>query len=149
MTDPSRLDLFVVIAVWPKYLSWWPALAAEDGRECEVRLRRFDGDFQGFSLRSEPLCDATGTVVRWYGTWINVDDTKQKELLGVGGRRTVELIADGAGISETLNQLCFRRPMYMPPRLVEFIDRFGKRAGKDSGQWTRNPQERFSHMFGP
>src|SRR2546428_6406341 len=37
-------------------LGRWATRDAEGGRECEVRLRRSDGDFQWFSLQHEPLC---------------------------------------------------------------------------------------------
>jgi len=84
----------------------WATNDAEGGRECEARLRRSDGDFQWFSLRREPVCDPTGAVVRWYGTWINIEDSKQKELLGLAGQRALEMIADGASLSEILNELC-------------------------------------------
>jgi formate hydrogenlyase transcriptional activator len=89
-----------------RLLDRWATRAAEGGRECEVRLRRSDSDFQWFLLRHEPLCDPTGAVVRWYGTWINIEDSKQKELLGVAGKRALEMIADGASLSEILNELC-------------------------------------------
>jgi len=45
----------------------WAARDAEGGRECEVRLRGSNGNFQWFLLRHEPLCDPTVAVVRWYG----------------------------------------------------------------------------------
>ncbi|HWF46575.1 MAG TPA: sigma 54-interacting transcriptional regulator, partial [Bryobacteraceae bacterium] len=89
-----------------RLLDRWATRDAEGGRECEVRLRRSDSDFQWFLLRHEPLCDPTGAVVRWYGTWINIEDSKQKELLGVAGKRALEMIADGASLSEILNELC-------------------------------------------
>jgi len=89
-----------------RLLDRWATRDAEGGRECEVRLRRSDGDFQWFLLQHEPLCDQTGAVVRWYGTWINVEDSKQKELLGVAGKRALEMIAYGASLSEILNDLC-------------------------------------------
>ena len=89
-----------------RLLDRWATRDAEGGRECEARLRRSDGDFQWFSLRHEPVCDPTGAVVRWYGTWINIEDSKQKELLGLAGQRALEMIADGAGLSEILNELC-------------------------------------------
>jgi PAS domain S-box-containing protein len=49
-----------------RLLDRWATRDAEGGSECEVRLRRSDGNFQWFLLRHEPLCDATGAVVRWY-----------------------------------------------------------------------------------
>ena len=47
-----------------RLLDRWAARDGEGGRECEVRLRRSDGDFQWFSLRHEPLCDTSGA---WCG----------------------------------------------------------------------------------
>ena len=96
-----------------RLLDRWATRDAEGGRECEVRLRRSDGDFQWFLLRHEPLCDPTGAVVRWYGTWINIEDSKQKELLGVAGKRALEMIAAGAGISEILNELSAAIDVYV------------------------------------
>jgi len=64
----------------------WPYATPKPDKGCEVRLRRFDGAFQWFLLRHEPLRDSSGAVVRWYGTWINIEDSKQKELLGVAGK---------------------------------------------------------------
>src|SRR5258706_3994169 len=58
-----------------RLLDRWATRDAEGGRESEVRLRRSDGDFQWFLLRHEPLCDPIGAVVRWYGTWINIEDS--------------------------------------------------------------------------
>ncbi len=86
---------------------------AEAGLGCEVRLRRFDGAFQWFLLQHEPLRDSSGAVVQWYGTWINIEDSKQKELLGVAGKRALEMIAAGAGISEILNELCAAIDVYV------------------------------------
>ena len=47
-----------------RLLDRWAARDGEGGRECEVRLRLSDGDFQWFLLRREPLFDQTGAVVR-------------------------------------------------------------------------------------
>ncbi|HKB89122.1 MAG TPA: sigma 54-interacting transcriptional regulator, partial [Opitutaceae bacterium] len=90
-------------------------LAARDAASAgghEARLRRSDGDFQWFLLRHDPLCDPTGAVVRWYGTWINVEESKQKELLRVAGKRALEMIADGASLSQVLNELCSAIDVY-------------------------------------
>jgi formate hydrogenlyase transcriptional activator len=89
-----------------RLLDQWAARNTQGGRDCDVRLRRSDGDFQWFLLRYEPVCDPAGAVVRWYGTWISIEDSKQKELLGVAGKRALEMIAEGASLSEILNELC-------------------------------------------
>src|SRR5216683_2557970 len=62
-------------------LNVWGARDVQDGRECEVRLRRSDGVFHWFLVRHAPLRDETGTVVRRFGTGIHIEDSKQKELL--------------------------------------------------------------------
>src|SRR5579862_4889114 len=87
-------------------LNGWGARDVQEGRECEVRLRRSDGAFHWFLLRREPLHDETGTVVRWYGTGIDVEEGRQNDLLRVAEKRTLELIADGASLSDVLNGLC-------------------------------------------
>jgi formate hydrogenlyase transcriptional activator len=89
-----------------RLLEQWGAGHLEGARECEVRLRRADGAFHWFLLRREPFCDQNGAVVRWFGSAIDIEDSKQKELLGVAGKRAIEMIADGASLSEVLNDLC-------------------------------------------
>src|SRR6266446_1407327 len=62
--------------------------------------------FHWFLVRRAPLRDETGAVVRWFGTGIHIEDSKQKELLRVAENRALEMIADGASLSEVLKQLC-------------------------------------------
>src|SRR5712672_3323857 len=87
-------------------LNAWRARDAQEGRECEVRLRRSDGVFHWFLVRRAPLRDETGSVARWFGTGIHIEDSKQKEFLRVAEKRALEMIADGASLSEVLKQLC-------------------------------------------
>src|SRR5713226_2504082 len=87
-------------------LNAWGGRDVQEGRECEVRLRRSDGVFHWFLVRRAPLHDETGAVVRWFGTGIHIEDSKQKELLRVAEKRALEMIADGASLSEVLKQLC-------------------------------------------
>ena len=85
----------------------WEALGDANAEQaCEVRLRRSDGVFRWFSFRREPLRDETGSVTRWYGTGIDIEDGKQTELLRLAEKRTLEMIADGASLSDVLNDLC-------------------------------------------
>jgi PAS domain S-box-containing protein len=91
----------------PEMLAKWTGSSdLEKPREYEVRLRRSDGIFHWFLLRCEPLLDESGGVVRWYGTGIDVEESRQKELLRAAEKRTLELIADGANLSRVLNELC-------------------------------------------
>jgi len=75
-------------------------------RECEVRLREYKGAFRWFLLRREFLLDESSAVARWYVTGIDIEESKQKELLRRAEKRTLRMIADGASLSHILNELC-------------------------------------------
>jgi formate hydrogenlyase transcriptional activator len=107
--------------------NWGGSPDLENPRERNVRLRRSDGVFHWFLLRREPLHDETGAVVRWYGTGIDVEEGRQKELLRVAEKRTLELIADGASLSEVLNDLCAAIDVHTSATsLVFLMDRGGQ-----------------------
>ena len=40
-------------------------------------MRRFDGAYCWFMFRAEPLRDATGAIVAWYGTNTDIEDSKR------------------------------------------------------------------------
>ena len=71
-----------------------------------MRLRRFDGVFRWFLFRREPLRDETRSLTRWYGTGIDIHDAKQTETLRAAENKTLEMIANGANLSDVLNGLC-------------------------------------------
>src|SRR6266403_526450 len=58
---------------------WRAALAAGKPFEKEVRLRRADGQYRWFLVRTAPLRDGQGNVAKWYGISIDVDDRKRAE----------------------------------------------------------------------
>lgn len=58
---------------------WRANLAAGEPFEKEARLRRADGEYRWFLIRSVPLRDAKGTPVKWYGTSTDIDDLKRAE----------------------------------------------------------------------
>lgn len=47
--------------------------------EAELRLRRFDGLYRWHLARSIPIRDATGTVIRWFGTSTDIHAQKEAE----------------------------------------------------------------------
>jgi PAS domain S-box-containing protein len=55
--------------------------AARTGQPFEVegRIRRRDGVFRWFLIRGNPLRDRSGTIVRWYGTDVDIEDRKHAE----------------------------------------------------------------------
>ncbi len=43
------------------------------------RLRRADGEFRWYHVRSEPLRDRQGNIIQWYGLSVDIDEAKKAE----------------------------------------------------------------------
>ncbi|HEY0083484.1 MAG TPA: PAS domain-containing sensor histidine kinase, partial [Pyrinomonadaceae bacterium] len=57
---------------------WHKALSTGEVYEVEFRLRRgSDGDYRWHLGRALPMRDATGRIVRWFGTNTDIDDQKR------------------------------------------------------------------------
>jgi PAS domain S-box-containing protein len=54
-------------------------MAAGGSSEDEMRLRRADGEYRWFLVRTAPLRDEQGNVVKWYGVSIDIEDRKRAE----------------------------------------------------------------------
>src|SRR6266481_8504861 len=58
---------------------WGANMAAKEPFEGEIRLRRVDGEYRWFMVRTDPLRDEQGSVVKWYGVAIDIEDRKRAE----------------------------------------------------------------------
>src|SRR6266850_4200567 len=58
---------------------WLVDMAAGEPSEDEMRLRRADGEYRWFLVRTAPLRDGQGNLVKWYGVSIDIDDRKRAE----------------------------------------------------------------------
>jgi PAS domain S-box-containing protein len=81
--DQAR-DVGWVKAVHPDDLNrlmeyWRSILVSGKPGEIEARLRRFDGEYRWFLFQANPLRDKSGTVVKWYGTNVDIEDRKRAE----------------------------------------------------------------------
>jgi PAS domain S-box-containing protein len=64
----------------PRAMEKWLAdMAAVEPSEDEMRLRRADGEYRWFLVRTAPLRDEQGNVAKWYGLAIDIEDRKQAE----------------------------------------------------------------------
>jgi PAS domain S-box-containing protein len=59
--------------------SWQEILATKRPRDVEGRIRRADGQYRWFVLRQNPLLDADGNVIKWYGAGADIEDRKRAE----------------------------------------------------------------------
>jgi PAS domain S-box-containing protein len=60
---------------------WHASMLAGEPYEAEMRLRRADGEYRWFLVRTAPLRDEQGNVVKWYGLSIDIEDRKRAEAL--------------------------------------------------------------------
>jgi len=59
--------------------NWLAAMSAGRPYEGEMRLRRADGEYRWFLVRTVPLRDAQGNIVKWYGASTDIEDSKRAE----------------------------------------------------------------------
>lgn len=58
---------------------WKIIMATGVPGEYEARLRRFDGIYRWFLFRAEPVKDESGSVLKWCGQSIDIENRKQAE----------------------------------------------------------------------
>jgi PAS domain S-box-containing protein len=54
--------------------AWLSSLALGKIFDVDTRLRRLDGAYRWFKMRSIPVCGSDGTIVRWFGTATDITD---------------------------------------------------------------------------
>ena len=59
--------------------AWGQATRTHEQYRIESRLRGADGNYRWFLMRGEPLVDAEGKVIRWFGTCTDIEDLKRSE----------------------------------------------------------------------
>ena len=58
---------------------WRADLTLGKPYEHEMRLRGADGEYRWFLIRSAPLRDESGKIIKWYGVSTDIDDRKRAE----------------------------------------------------------------------
>jgi formate hydrogenlyase transcriptional activator len=56
---------------------WRTDMAVGEQCEYELRLRRADGEYRWVLVRTVPLRDEQGNIVKWYGTAVDIEDRKR------------------------------------------------------------------------
>ncbi len=57
--------------------TWRRLMRSGQAGAAEARLRRFDGEYRWFLFRANPLRDESGTIVKWYGINLDIEDSKR------------------------------------------------------------------------
>ncbi|MDW5317046.1 PAS domain S-box protein [Rhizobium sp. PL01] len=59
--------------------TWDEIIVTKQPRPVDARIRSSNGEYRWFNLRQNPLLDADGNVVRWYGVVVDIEDRKRAE----------------------------------------------------------------------
>jgi PAS domain S-box-containing protein len=71
---------------------WQRCVQAGEAYEREMRLRRADGVYRWFLVRTVALRDAQGRIVRWYGMGTDIEDRKQADEAVARNRSLLDLV---------------------------------------------------------
>src|SRR5215470_10288034 len=112
--------------------------------ENEQRVLGKDGKYRWFLIRYNPLLDAQGKIDRWYVAAFDIDDRKRTEWLRAAEMRTLQMIADGATLTDILNHVCASIDAQISPRFTTILlmDPDGKKLWPIAGpkvpeDWVR------------
>ncbi|GAC1530410.1 MAG: hypothetical protein NVS2B8_18460 [Vulcanimicrobiaceae bacterium] len=76
---------------FPRVMEAWPrSIDTGERFEMELRLRGVDGTFHWFLTRVEPLYDADGRIVRWYGSNTDIEEQKRTQERSAQTVRTLQ-----------------------------------------------------------
>ncbi|MDP2289628.1 MAG: PAS domain-containing protein [Actinomycetota bacterium] len=82
--------------------AWVAALSDGSAYSTEFRLRRHDGRYRWHQLAGQPVHADDGTVAAWYGTAVEVDDSRREQHLVVAENRLLEAVAGGGSLPDVL-----------------------------------------------
>jgi len=71
---------------------WRAQMAAGEGYDDEMRLRRRDGEYRWFLVRTAPLRDEQSQIVKWYGVSTDIEDRKQAEAAARSSQQLLEQV---------------------------------------------------------
>ncbi|MGO9380085.1 MAG: PAS domain S-box protein [Dissulfurispiraceae bacterium] len=80
--------------------AWQEATKNGSPYDIECRLRRADGVYKWWLIRGAPVLDASGTIIKWFGTCTDIDDIKlaEQKLLSQNLKNATLLRAASDGI---------------------------------------------------
>jgi PAS domain S-box-containing protein len=82
------------------YGAWLHSLETGESYGVECRFRRHDGHYRWFRSLAEPLVDEDGAIVKWYGVYIDIDESRRTKLELQITQATLARAAQTATIAE-------------------------------------------------
>jgi PAS domain S-box-containing protein len=109
----------------PKVIrKWTDAVAAGEAFDMEFPLRGADGSYRIFLTRAEPLKDAEGQIVQWFGTNTDVNEQRMEEKARRETERKLQVVMEN--MSEGLLVCDFEANLvYSNPAAIKMHDLTG------------------------
>ena len=76
------------------FAAWRAAVEGDAPYDLEYRVRRRDGEYEWFRVIGQPIHDAKGAVVRWFGVALNIEDLKRVEAALRKSEETLSAVLD-------------------------------------------------------
>src|SRR5271165_6340110 len=73
---------------------WRRCIASGNIFDYEARVRRADGEYRWMLHRKVPLRDRAGTIVKWYGASLEIEDMKRAEERARKSERELQVTID-------------------------------------------------------
>jgi PAS domain S-box-containing protein len=71
---------------------WRSRVISGTAGDTEARIRRHDGVYRWFLFRANPVRDAAGSISRWFGTGVDIEDRRQSDEALKSNERNLSLI---------------------------------------------------------
>lgn len=127
----SRLAAFTRMLVHPEDQervseAFNTSLASGERLSLRYRVRRADGGYRWIESRAEPMRDADGRIIQWYGVSVDTDDeVRAQEALRSRERELSQLVDMVPGLLWRLDPT--GEPVFFSRRMIDFF-------GLDAGQ---------------
>ncbi len=118
-----------------------PAVVEGQGFQADVRLRDRAGNFRWHIIRSVPVCDESGRVIRRFGTATNIDDRRRAEEALRASEQRFRFLAESI---PHLVWTCGPDGVvdYASPRLLAYLDITLDRAPSPTWTESLHPDDR-------
>ena len=111
---------------------WEKAQRAGDSYRGEFRLRGKDGIFRWFLVRADPVRDAEGAILKWFGTCTDIEDQKRNQQILEEQilERTMQLADANARLQEQMAEKDFARRQldHQHDRMMKDLEKRSERA---------------------
>ena len=132
---------------------WLKDMAAGKPSEDEMRLRRGDGEYRWFLIRTVPQVDEQGVILKWYGAGTDIEDRKRAEgalnAQALRYKTLMETSTDSIYVVDEKGDLQEANAAFLRGRGYTLAEAKGLNIADWDAQWSREElQKRLRNLVG-